>query len=1218
MKKSIINKAISYLLLSILVGAIAYFIDLKNNYSTQKLAEIAEYNLQKKEVIAEEKLLELRQSIKIDFPKKLNLTKSDIYSELYKTEGIGLYAYQNDSLIYWSDNEPAIDLIDLNIKSFSEIIKLRNGWYECLTITNRKSDNISVFALIKLKTEYDFENKYLKNEFSNWLKLPINTEIIIPANLAEHSISSKYGHTLCEIKRDETYYKDLDSNLISCSLFLICFLFLLISMYNASKQFFQNKWLQSVFLFIGVLVIRTLMIHFKIPNCFYLSNLYNATVFANADSFYFSLLGDVLINSILLLFISFNLLTSKINLTHISFSKKLTILIFFSLFLFMYGMLVPSLIHSLITNSHITFNINRIFDFNYYSLIGIISISTSLLGFYFTLEKLIILYIKSFNPKRQHLFIFGSSILLIIFFLIILKADLFFYLWFLPLAITSYLLNQFKISANFMNTGLKILIVALCVSVFFNKYEESNKRNTFMALSYILTDRQDAIAENEFSKIIQNLKKDSKLKNLISLLPLSAQQIEQSIKQVNFSGYFERYDVVLSLFKKNQPIFQLNEPKYTTINYFENQIEQLSHPTICENLYFLDKKNKPIRYIGKLNLSSYDFYKDSSYCLYFQLDPKLINNIGVFPDLLLNKTLENRVENKHISYAVYENNKLQMSFGTYTYPAYYFKNKNIDNRNRIQHYIYPKHNNTTIIISDNKISFYNYFTSSSYIFVFFSLLIMFGTWLYALFKKGNYNFQTLNNRIQFIFISIIALSLTAVTLGTIWVVSSQSEIKNVNELLQKSQTILNELKQNVGQQKELDQSYKEYVNYTLKKLSQVFSSDVSLFDKNGVLFSTSQPAIYDQGLVSKYMNPTAYSALAENESVTFSHREEIGNLNYESTYIPFFNADDKLLGYLNLPYFARQKDLEKELSAYLTTLLNIYTILFVITTLFALLVSNLLTKPLRIIKQQISNTKFVKHFNPIKWESKDEIGSLVTEYNAMIVELKKNSELLAQSEKEKAWREMSKQIAHEIKNPLTPMKLNIQHLQRVVKTNPDNISEKVDSVANVLIQQIDLLSNIATEFSNFGNFPETKLERIDLNEILQKETQLFKISSDCKIELYTEPNLFVMIDKEQFSRVIINLIKNAEQAIPKHRTGVIKLSAHRKEQIIDITLEDNGIGIAKEFYSTIFLPNFTTKNSGTGLGLAMVKNSIQNFNGHITFESELEKGTTFKITLPAF
>jgi len=1216
MKKSSTNKAIFHLLVAFLVGAIAYFVDLNNNYSTQKLAETAEFNLQKKEVIAEEKLSELFHYIKNDFPKNMHHTESEIYSELYKTEGIGLYAYQNDSIIYWPDNEPAIDLINLKIRSFSEIIKLRNGWYECLTINKKNSDNIAVFALIKLKTEYEFENKYLKNEFSKWLKIPINTDIIIPANIAEHSISSKYGHTLFEIKRNETYYKDLDTNEISSALYIICLLFLLISIYNATIQYIKNKWLQSVFLFMSVLFIRTLMIYFKIPNCFYLTNFYNTTIFANADSFYFSLLGDILLNSILLLFFSFYLLKSKINLTQISFSKKMTIVIVYLFFLFMYAMLVPSLIHSLITNSHITFNINRIFDFNHYSLIGIISISITLLGFYFALEKLIILYVKNFNFRKQHLFICGTSLILIIFILFITKADLFFYLWFLPLAITSYLLNHYKISANFMNTGLKILIVALCMSVFFNRYEESNKRNTFMALSYILTDRQDAIAENEFSKIIQNLKKDSKLKNLISLLPLSSQQIEKSIKQINFSGYFERYDVVLSLFKQKQPVFQLNEPKYTTINYFENQIEHASQPTICENLFFIDKKNKPIRYIGKLNLSSYDFYKDSSYCLYFQLDPKLINNIGVFPDLLLNKTLENRVENKHISYAVYENNKLQMSFGNYTYPAYYFKNKNIDNRNGVQHYIYPKHNNTTIIISDKKISFYNYFTSSSYIFVFFSLLIMFGTWLYTLFIKRNYNFQTLNNRIQFIFVSIIALSLTAVTLGTIWVVSSQSEIKNINELLQKSQTILNELKQNVGQKNELDQSYKEYVNFTLKKLSQVFSSDVSLFDKNGNLFSTSQPAIYDQGLVSKYMNPNAYSVLSENNTITFSHREEIGNLNYVSTYIPFFNVKDKLLGYLNLPYFARQKDLEIELSAYLTTLLNIYTILFVTTTLFALIVSNLLTKPLRIIKQQISNTKFVKHFNPIKWESKDEIGSLVTEYNAMIIELKKNSELLAQSEKEKAWREMSKQIAHEIKNPLTPMKLNIQHLQRVVKTNPDNISEKVDSVANVLIQQIDILSNIATEFSNFGNFPETKLERIDLNEILQKETQFFKTSSDCSIELDNEPNLFVMIDKEQFSRVIINLIKNAEQAIPKNRPGVIKLSAYRKEEIIEIKIEDNGIGIAKEFYSNIFLPNFTTKSSGTGLGLAMVKNSIQNFNGTISFESELEKGSVFKITLP--
>jgi hypothetical protein len=222
----------------------------------------------------------------------------------------------------------------------------------------------------------------------------------------------------------------------------------------------------------------------------------------------------------------------------------------------MYAILVPSLIHSLITNSHITFNINRIFDFNYYSFIGIISISFSLLGFYFILEKLIIICIKHFNVKRQFILICGSTLILIILLLIIFKADVFFYLWFLPLAITSYLLNQFKISANFMNTGLKILIVAFCMSVFFNKYEESNKRNTFMALSYILTDRQDAIAENEFSKIIQNLKKDSKLKNLISLLPLSSQEIEQILVGISNDmmlccRYLKKINLYFNLTKPN-------------------------------------------------------------------------------------------------------------------------------------------------------------------------------------------------------------------------------------------------------------------------------------------------------------------------------------------------------------------------------------------------------------------------------------------------------------------------------------------------------------------------------------------------------------------------------------------------------------------------------------------------------------------------------------------
>jgi len=212
---------------------------------------------------------------------------------------------------------------------------------------------------------------------------------------------------------------------------------------------------------------------------------------------------------------------------------------------------------------------------------------------------------------------------------------------------------------------------------------------------------------------------------------------------------------------------------------------------------------------------------------------------------------------------------------------------------------------------------------------------------------------------------------------------------------------------------------------------------------------------------------------------------------------------------------------------------------------------------------------------------------------------------------------MSKQVAHEIKNPLTPMKLNIQQLQRVVKSNPKDVSEKVNKVSEMLIQQIDALSNIATEFSSFAKFPQIKLERIDLIEVLENEINLFKESSKSIIESDIDFGLFVMIDKEQCIRVFTNLIKNAEQSIPEDRVGKIKISAKRISPSIEIKISDNGSGIPPEFYSKIFTPNFTTKNSGTGLGLAMVKNSVTAFKGSIEFTSKVDIGTTFTILLPS-
>ena len=256
--------------------------------------------------------------------------------------------------------------------------------------------------------------------------------------------------------------------------------------------------------------------------------------------------------------------------------------------------------------------------------------------------------------------------------------------------------------------------------------------------------------------------------------------------------------------------------------------------------------------------------------------------------------------------------------------------------------------------------------------------------------------------------------------------------------------------------------------------------------------------------------------------------------------------------------------------------------------------------------------------DPISWKGRDEIGKLIEEYNRMIIELEESTERLAKSERENAWREMAKQVAHEIKNPLTPMKLGLQHLQRAWTDDDPNFNEKFERFSNTFIQQIESLSLIASEFSNFAQMPQTTKELVDLKEIVSNVVDLYKNTNDIEIHLGYLPSLqsIVMADKDQMIRTFNNLIKNAIQSIPSQRNGQINIDMMNDKGHFLVMIQDNGAGIEEEMQSKIFQPNFTTKNSGMGMGLAIVKNIIINAGGKIWFQSELNKGTTFYVSLP--
>ncbi len=402
------------------------------------------------------------------------------------------------------------------------------------------------------------------------------------------------------------------------------------------------------------------------------------------------------------------------------------------------------------------------------------------------------------------------------------------------------------------------------------------------------------------------------------------------------------------------------------------------------------------------------------------------------------------------------------------------------------------------------------------------------------------------------------------------------------------------------------------MDLTIKKYAYVFNSEISLFNSSGELFITSQPRLYDLGLAAPLINAEAFFNLKNDLTSNFCSRDKAGKLNYLSLYAPIYNSNKKLLGYLNLPYFGKQSVLINELSGIMSTLINVYVILFIISILSGLILAGYITSPLRLLKQQMAKVSLGKKNEAIQWNSDDEVGTLVSEYNAMIDKLDKSAGLLAKSERETAWREMAKQVAHEIKNPLTPMKLNLQYLQHVIKNNPDDFEERFTKASNNIIEQIDTLANIATEFSNFAKLPSGELERIDLAEIIHSTADLFAKEENVKINVNTHADhIHILADKEQMLRVFNNLLKNAIQATCDNEVPQITVSTKENDASIIVQVEDNGCGIPENLKQNIFTPNFTTKSTGSGLGLAMIKNILETINARIWFESEENKGTIF-------
>jgi two-component system nitrogen regulation sensor histidine kinase NtrY len=403
------------------------------------------------------------------------------------------------------------------------------------------------------------------------------------------------------------------------------------------------------------------------------------------------------------------------------------------------------------------------------------------------------------------------------------------------------------------------------------------------------------------------------------------------------------------------------------------------------------------------------------------------------------------------------------------------------------------------------------------------------------------------------------------------------------------------------------------------ELANNYATDLTVFDTHGVPLLTTQPKIYENGLVAKRMNARAFIFLSKLQKTEFVNDEKIGELSYKAAYAPItLTSSNKTVAYIQLPYFSNETDYRERISSLLNVMINVYAIVFIAIGLFAIIIARQITAPLNFIQQSLSKTIYGKKNEHIKWSRDDEIGALVKEYNKMISALENSAQRLAQSERESAWREMAKQVAHEIKNPLTPLKLGLQLLDKSWKDKDPKFDQKFERFSKSFVEQIESLSSIASEFSAFAKMPDTRIEQINIFDMLNQAVTIFKQMDNVQITYQQAENIFTInADRDQLLRCFNNLLKNAIEATPHDRKCIIDINYLVTSKNILLTIKDNGNGIPEEMREKIFEPNFTTKSSGTGLGLAFIKNSIENANGKIWFETTMGVGTTFYLSLPA-
>lgn len=1230
----------SYLLLTVaLFFTLSFVID--NYWSDNSSAKVVKRNLAAfisqqendfDKVAADTALLTRLSTKRFDENILRSFNSKKYFFYLYTLKDLG-----SSNLVFWNNQVIEPDKLLLLQSANEGFAHLSNGYF---VWRKKNRGNTTALALIPVKWDYSITNEYLKNTFA--IGNELENSFALSTNINSNAITSKEGLFLFSLEQ-KIITSITHNNVVAAICRILGALILLFFIQIVAIYYVQQNFCRGIlFLIIPLLLLRIASYYFPIPINFRQFDLFDPRIYA-ANNLMRSL-GDLLINSMLylwiVLFIRHYMQERGVSINIKNQLLKWIFIITGTFLLLEATFTTGNIIRSMVADSQISFDVVNFFTLNIYSIVGFLVLGCLSIGF-FLLTQIVVYLLRPLLPKSIFFLLLLITIIGLLWLTVLVNKpgitfELYLLIWlliYLLLLNTPYL---YFFTSRIVSSRLVFWLFFFSISISTviiteNKTKELERRKSY---AEALSSKADPASERLLNTVLTDFRNEI----LAPLFPsfknaLSNRIIKDSLLNENFTGYLNKYDTKIFTFDSNErPLFNQDSVTYNTLATI---LKTQGKPTAISDLFYYDVSYDRFTYISKKEIK--DTTGTTMGFLFILASPKKYKTDAIYPELFL-KGYNNSIENSPIyPFAVYNKLKLVTSHNDYAFPSQLpqaqvpINDFESHSKNGFNELWYKAGIDKVVIIAKKDNLFIESITLFSYLFCaflvvsgfFWILNTLIGSRLQLL-KMRAYWQMSIRNQVHGTIIFMSLLSFIVVGVATILFFIDRYNNNNRDKLSRTINVMQNEVRNSLNElifsEDSLqlnDVAFKEKLEQTIGKISEVHAVDINLYNLDGDLKVSSLPLPYNKGIVSNRMDPEAYYHLNHLKEIQFFKNETIGTLKYLSNYVPVIDAAGNEFAYLNIPYFTSQTKLRQEIASFLVAIINLNAFIFLIAGLVALFITNRITRSFSFISNKMKQVNLGKINEEIIWKRKDEIGELVLEYNKMVAKLDESALALAKSEREDAWREMARQVAHEIKNPLTPMKLSLQYLQKAIDNNTGNVNELTKSVARTLVEQIDHLSQIAGEFSQFANIGNPRNETFDLIEPITMITSLHSAGENViiKWEPVISP-IMIYADKTHINRLFTNLIQNAIQAVPEDKQGLIEVKEKVTAQKVLITITDNGNGIQLSQQSKIFTPNFTTKTSGTGLGLAMCKGIVEQTKGNIWFETNEGEGTTFYVELP--